>query len=103
MDRNEAIKTIRKNLTARRNGGTPFTIRGGRGTAWGWIRIMAAPRACPGGWMTDGQCAELATLLGLDRVHPQGVSIMASGDARTEHVQRSAGQEPTVIGVPYWD
>ena len=101
MDRKEAIAAIRKNLKARSN--SPWSVRGGTGTAWGWVRIMAAPRACPDGFMNAQQRAELATLLGLDSVHQQGENIMASADARQEFVQRSAGQTPTVIGKPYWD
>lgn len=47
--------------------------------------------------------AELAALLGLDNVHGQGVSIMASNDAYIEYIDRAEGRTPRRIGTPYWD
>lgn len=38
-DRNEAIATIRSELKTR--SGKAWSVRGGRGTAWGWITIDA--------------------------------------------------------------
>lgn len=40
-DRNETIKIIRDAL--KRRSGKPWSVTGGRGTAWGWIRIDAPP------------------------------------------------------------
>lgn len=79
-------------------------------------RFMAgsrsAPDACPEHVCTD-ECyrayispadrAELATLLGLERVHPQGASIMSSTDAYIEYIDRAEGRPPRRFGVPYWD
>jgi hypothetical protein len=101
VDRNEAIAAIRKNLKARSS--TPWSVRGGEGTAWGWITITAAPRRCVNGNMTPEDCHELAQLLGLDSAHYQGVSIPASNGHRLEYLDRSAGRVPEVYGEIYWD
>jgi hypothetical protein len=102
-DRALTIATIRTNL--RKRGLKWITVKGDRGTAWGWITICAKPSegADEYGRMTDEQRAQLAAALGVESVHPQGVSIPASGAYRVEYIERSAGQEPTVIGEPYWD
>lgn len=52
MDRNEAIDRIRKGL--RRRSGKAWTVRGGRGTAWGWIRVEAPPRRRTWRFRDDG-------------------------------------------------
>lgn len=102
-DRDATIRTIRTNL--RKRGLKWVTVRGGRGTAWGWITICAAPSkgANRYGNMTEEQRAELATALGLDTVHHQGVSVPAGSDYRAEYIARSEGKTPSVVGVPYWD
>ena len=41
MDRNETIKRIRTAL--RKRSGKAWSVKGGRGTAWGWIQIDAPP------------------------------------------------------------
>lgn len=41
MDRNETIKRIKDAL--KRRSGKPWSVTGGRGTAWGWITIDAPP------------------------------------------------------------
>lgn len=41
IDRNEAIKTIKAALKAR--SGKSWSVTGGRGTAWGWIKISVPP------------------------------------------------------------
>ena len=41
MDRAGTIKAIRKSL--KRRSGKPWSVTGGRGTAWGWITIDAPP------------------------------------------------------------
>lgn len=45
-DRDEAIARIRAGLKKRT--GRPWSVTGGRGTAWGWIRIGSPParRVC---------------------------------------------------------
>jgi len=42
IDRDEAIKRIRKALTKKT--GKSWSVTGGRGTAWGWITVSAPPR-----------------------------------------------------------
>ena len=127
MDRDEAIKRIRAGL--RRRSGKSWSVCGGRGTAWGWIRICAPPARCtwrhrlkegatdnsPGNWeaynsgerggyMSPADCAELGNLLGKDGpAHCQGESVPASSDYRREYVARAEGKTPEVIGHPYWD
>lgn len=103
MDRAEAIAKIRaalKNRSAKR-----WSVRGGRGTSWGWITVIA-PKARLGesGVMTDEDCNELGELFGLDRpAHFQGVVIPASSLYRLEFVARAEGRQPDVLGRPYWD
>ena len=101
-ERDEAIRIIRREL--KRRSGKPWSVTGGRGTAWGWITIQAPPkRRGDYGYMTDEDRAELAGLLGLDSVHHQGVSIAASREYRTEYVDRARGLTPARIATPYWD
>lgn len=103
-ERDEAIERIKKSLKSR--SGKSWSVKGGRGTAWGWIRISAPPRRCmnSGDCMTDEDCAALGELLGLgEPVHRQGVSVPASGPYRQEYVDRAEGREPSVIGEQYWD
>lgn len=133
MTRDETITAIRTAL--KRRSGKQWTVRGGRGTAYGWITISSPParlgcerphnrdyrtetctvcgeyiryssgdavdycrahecsERCYGRMMTPEDRIELAALLGLRTVHPQGVSIAASSDYYTEYVARAAGIE----------
>jgi len=97
-DRDEAIKTIRTALKKR--SGKTWSVRGGKGTAWGWIEIDVPP-AREGSRAAD--LIELAQLLGLETVHHQGVSIAAGRDYRQEYIDRAEGRAPSKIGIPYWD
>jgi hypothetical protein len=101
MDRDEAIKRIRAGLKKR--SGKSWSVRGGRGTTWGWIAIISPPswQKYPGS-MTDDECIELSGLLGTE-AHFQGVDVPASDDYRQEYVDRAEGRAPTVYGRPYWD
>lgn len=125
MTRDEAIQRIRKALKKRSR--KSWSVKGGLGTAWGWITITAPPRRCTGMYqLIDGRDdepenykyvngtetgqhisvedrKELAKLLGFESVHFQGVSIAASSDYRNEYVDRAEGREPSVIGQQYWD
>lgn len=127
LDRNETIKRIRAAL--RRRSGKAWSVTGGRGTAWGWIRIDVPPKrrtwhfrntcrvegsgspimeeyedASWEGSMSPAERAELTALLGLTRsVHHQGESIPAGGDYYQEYVDRAEGRAPTAYGAPYWD
>lgn len=109
LDRNEAIRRIREGLKAR--SGKTWSVTGGRGTAWGWLKISAPPKRLeartPGGYagyMTEADCAELGRLLGLKGpVHFQGESVAASSDHYWEYVDRAEGAEPRCFGKVYWD
>lgn len=97
LSRNTVTARIRAAL--RRRSGKRWSVTGGRGTAYGWITIDAAPSRS----MTEAERAELATLLALDTVYHQGVSILASSDYYREYIDRAEGRAPRVIGRPYWD
>ena len=106
MDRNSAIKEIRTAL--RRRSGKSWSVTGGHGTAWGWIRITAPPKRLVNGSMTDEDRIELSKLLGLETVafvavHSQGESIPNSSAYYQEYIDRANGREPSVRGRPYWD
>ena len=109
--------------------GKAWSVTGGRGTAWGWIRIDAPPArrtwshrikagvatdrpedyeefdsGQPDGNMSPADRAELGTLLGLEKpVHYQGESIPAGSDYWLEYIDRAMGRTPVKIGVQYWD
>ena len=101
-ERDDAIRIIRKEL--KRRSGKTWSVKGGRGTAWGWITISAPPaRLDKFGSMSEADRAELAQLLGKDSVHHQGESIAASREYRTEYVDRARGLAPVRIATPYWD
>jgi hypothetical protein len=126
---NDRDETIRKIKTAlHRRSGKVWSVTGGRGTAWGWIQIDAAPSRCtwshrlkpdcddrpenyeefnsgkPGRSMSPDDRDELGKLLGLDgKAHHQGVSIAPGSDDRREYIERAEGQPVTKIAQPYWD
>ena len=124
--RDDAIGRIKAAL--KRRSGKAWSVTGGRGTAWGWIKIDAPPARCTwqlqrkagatgntmenyedydtgttGGHMSPTDREQLRTLLGLTTLHHQGVSIMASTDAYNEYIDRAEGRSPTKIAEPYWD
>jgi hypothetical protein len=116
MDRDEAIARIRKALKQR--SGKAWSVTGGRGTAWGWIRIDAPParriynhagallptgqREC--GYMSLEDRQELARLLGKDgAVLSQGDNIPAGGDYYEEYLARAEGRPIEKFGHQYWD
>jgi hypothetical protein len=117
-DRAETMATIKAELKKR--SGKPWSVTGGRGTAYGWLTITAPPaRRVHGdlvgmtpGWtpkyppslMTDTDAAELAGLLGMPpaRSH-QGVMVAASHKHYAEFVDRAKGLVPVAVAQPYWD
>jgi hypothetical protein len=126
IDRNDAIRAIRAAL--KRRSGKPWSVKGDTGTAWGWITIDAPPKRRTarwidngrkdnrgytaydledtgevGGYITPADQAELCALLGLERMHHQGISIPAGNDYRVEYVNRAEGRNPSAYGTPYWD
>jgi len=113
MDRNQTIAAIKTGLKHR--SGKTWSVTGGKGTAYGWLRITSTPSARrfdfdgvsparPGcGYMSLTDRQELATLLGLDRVDADGISIPSSWNHYREYIDRAEGRTPSVIGTPYWD
>lgn len=126
LSRAETIRRIRAAL--KRRSGKAWSVTGDRGTAWGWLRISAPPKRCtaehvntgalddrgypawelvdtgkPGGYMTPADAAELAALLGLERVHFQGESIASSSGHYREYIDRAEGRPVQKYGVQYWD
>ena len=103
MNRNEAIEQIRAGLKARSK--KRWSVRGGSGTAWGWITISAPPARCEEfGRMSEEDSVELSELL----AHPngisrQGVSVPSSSAYYREYVDRANGRELEVLGTQYWD
>lgn len=101
-DRDSTIKEIKRLLKKR--SGKSWSVTGGQGTAWGWISINVLPKnRLAFGAMSEEAQEELCKLLGLDRVHHQGVSIPASSEYRREYLYRANGWTPEVLGSPYWD
>lgn len=101
IDRDTAIRAIRQSLKDR--SGKTWSVRGGRGTAWGWITISTPPaRSDRYGRMSEEDAAELAELLGLSGAHQQGVSVPDSSDHRREYMNRAAGL-PYSVAQAYWD
>ena len=102
LDRNVAIQRIRTALKQR--SGRAWSVKGGTGTAWGWITVSAPPRRLVDGSMTEADRTELGELLGLGKpCHHQGESIPGQTDFRVEYVDRAEGREPRRRGVPQWD
>lgn len=99
-DRNETIDAIRAALKERSD--RKWSVRGGTGTAWGWITITAPPARLDRGSMTDDDRTELGRLLATD-AHHQGVMVPAQADFRAEYIDRARGITPTVTGVAQWD
>lgn len=100
-DRDTAIAEIKKSL--RKRSGKTWSVKGGRGTGWGWITITAPPsRLNQFGSMTDADRRELSELLDTD-VHHQGQNVASSGAHRREYVARAQGRTPDAIAQPYWD
>lgn len=101
-DRNDTISIIRSEL--KRRSGKTWSVTGGKGTAWGWIKVTSPPaRRIDGDTLSDADRIELGQLLGLDRVPQQGVSIASSTAHYTEYVDRARGLAPVSIATPYWD
>lgn len=84
--RDEAIAAIKKALRARSC--MMWSVRGGRGTSWGWITVTAPPsRRDAYGGMSDEDRAELSYLAG-EPVHHQGIVIPDSSRDRSEWIAK---------------
>jgi hypothetical protein len=100
MDRNTAIKRIRAGL--KRRSGKPWSVKGGTGTAWGWLKIGIPPaRRNPD--TDDVEYGELAGLLGISRPYVGIESVPAATDYYDEYVARAEGRTPERYGHQYWD
>lgn len=72
--RSAVTKKMRQLL--RQRSGKTWSVKGGRGTGWGWLTIDAPPARIGDNWkMTLEDQVELALLLGEKSVHSQGVSV----------------------------
>lgn len=103
LNRDAVIKAIRYELNGRSR--KSWSVKGGRGTSWGWITISAPPTRLVDEVMTEEDRKELAKLLNLavDQVSRQGVSVAASRDHYIEYMARARGKAPAKIAQPYWD
>lgn len=126
--RAEVIKAIKAALE--RRSGMKWSVTGGRGTAYGWIKIDAPPKEKTWhhrdtgqedhrgrtiyedyedatksyGYMSPARRKLLGELLGLDNpVHCQGESIPSSGDYYREYLDRAETGRAEHNGKPYWD
>lgn len=102
--RNEAAKAMRQML--RKRSGKAWSVKGGRGTASGWLTISAPPSRCVGyGYMTPEDCRELAELLGkANPIHDQGVTFPY--DERWHYLKAARGDFPSRLHEwepdPFW-
>ena len=92
LSRNAVIKRIRQAL--KRRSGHVWSVRGGTGTAYGWITIRAR---------SEAESEELTRLLGFENRCPGHESIPASHDYYREYIDRAEGRVPAVAGKQYWD
>ena len=127
LSRAAVIARIKRALESR--SGKRWSVTGGAGTAYGWLHIDVPPArrtwrdrprpgatglgtyaddyepydsGQPGGSMSPAERAELAALLGLDRID-RNVSVAASHEYYREYIDRAEGRVPRQIATPYWD
>ena len=99
-DRDATIRALRAELKART--GLAWSVTGGQGSAWGWIKISSPPKRRATPWhMTDEDAQILADAFAED-VSRQGVSIPASPAYRSAYLDALCGREVTPA-TPYWD
>lgn len=126
--RDEVIKAVKAALE--RRSGKRWSVTGGRGTAYGWLRLDAPPKertwhrrdtgekdlqgdpvlewyndpAKKFGYMSPARQRELADLLGLENpVHHQGENIPASTAYYLEYLDRAETGRAEHRAQPYWD
>jgi hypothetical protein len=94
LSRDTVIKGLRAALKART--GLTWSVTGGRGTAWGWIRVSAPPKRMEGYLMSqeDQEILSGAMDLGTYSLR-QGYSIADQSDARLDVLQRANGLAPS--------
>jgi hypothetical protein len=126
MNRNETMKAMKAALEKR--SGKRWSVTGGIGTAYGWLKITSPPARRtwghrqvtpqtatardtweaydtgePGRGMSPTDRAELAKLLALDSVPDAGESIPSSNAYYEEFLARCEGRKPERLGEPHWD
>jgi hypothetical protein len=102
LSRANTIRLIREGLKKR--SGKDWSVTGGSGTAYGWLKISSPPSRRVNNYMTDADAKELGRLLGSDKpAHMQGESVAASSAHYTEYIDRAWGRTPTKYGEQYWD
>lgn len=114
IDRADAIRLIRAGLQAR--SGRPWSVTGGRGTAYGWLHIRAPPKRLTSDWnggptepgkaryyLATADREELARLLGKEWVDAGGESVPSGSDHYREYIDRAEGRKPSVLGKRDWD
>lgn len=116
LDRDLAIRLIRFNLKAR--SGKRWSVKGSRGSAWGWITITAPPARRVANELTVEDAQELGDLLSLpeksvytdleyigrsNAAHRQGISIAADSEWYKHYIDASAGVESDHCTPQYWD
>jgi hypothetical protein len=103
IDRNEAIAILKAELKTRST--KTWSVKGGRGTAYGWLTVTAPPKRCNEfGHMNADDRKELERLFRFEGfgVSSQGISIPASSAHYREHIARLTG-EPFTVAAQYWD
>jgi len=103
LRRDDTIAAIRAALRDR--SGKSWSVTGGRGTAYGWLKIASPKSRCADEWgsMTADECAELARLLGLGRVHTSGESVPSGHDYYRQYLDLAERGETEIKARPYWD
>lgn len=88
--RKDAVQMIRRALQRRSH--KLWSVRTGRGTAWGCIHISAPPSRRVDGVMSTDDRVELSKLLGFKVVvDPDGVVVGANPKAWGEYIDRANG------------
>lgn len=86
-----AASAIRKELLARSD--RNWSVRNDRDTAYGWLRITAAPsRLDEFGGMSDEDRTELSRLLGVE-VHHQGANVEPGSASYRTWIARAKGEQ----------
>lgn len=128
-DLSRAAVIARIKAALERRSGKKWSVTGGTGTAYGWLKIDGPPSrrtwrdrpragatglgtyaedyepydsGQPGGSISPAERVELAQLLGLDRV-VRNISVAAGHDYYREYIDRAEGRVPRKIATPYWD
>jgi hypothetical protein len=101
-DRASVISSIKQAL--RQRSGRSWSVTGGKGTAYNWLTIDVLPSECRDFAKAEETRKQLATLLGLARIHSQGHDVPGGNDYYREIIARARyGTDLGFVGKPYWD